>query len=90
MMPSALHQELNRRIRNPLGRLKDEADLRWVLKRRLTKKEYKILDAVAAGTPTPDALRERLGLDAQRYAAMCETITRKLNQDRIKRELFES
>jgi len=79
---------LDQSIHRPLGSYRDESELHWVLKRRLTKKEYKILLAQATGTPDTETVKARLSLDDHRYNALWQSILTKLNKDAIKQELF--
>jgi hypothetical protein len=88
-MPSPLQAELLRLIAKPLGTLRDEATVRLVLKRRLTKKEFKVFEAIALNTPPPETMRQRLRLNTERYRSIRESIVRKVNRDTLKRELFE-
>jgi hypothetical protein len=83
-----LTQELNRHITKPLGLYHDDVALTSILRRRLTKKEYKVLMACVLKTPTREELQNKLSLDDKRYDAIWNTITKKLNNDTIKRELF--
>ncbi len=73
-------------ITHPRVPLKDEVSLKEVLKRRLTKKEYKILDALAYGKNTREVC-SKLKLDDDRYNEIVSVLTRKLNQEKIKQEL---
>ncbi len=76
-------------ITKPLGSYHDEAILHETLKRRLTKKEYKILCQQADGLPPLEDLMTKLSLDSERYEHIVASLHKKLNYDRIKRELFE-
>ena len=82
-----LSQYIAAKIDKPLGKLRAEADLEWVLRRRLTKKEFKVLAGDLRGTPE-EAIKSKLKLDDERLARIREIICHKLNQDRIKRELY--
>ncbi len=75
-----LHHEAEKNFR-------DEEELRLILKRRLTKKEYKILFF------TMDSLDEeeicsKLHLTRQRYAELQKRIRIKLNKNPLHAELF--
>ena len=72
-----------------LGSYRDEAILHETLKRRLTKKEYKVLCQQAEGLPPLEELMTKLSLDSERYEGIVTSLRKKLNSDRIKRELFE-
>jgi FixJ family two-component response regulator len=82
-----LSQYIAAKIDKPLDKLRAEADLEWVLRRRLTKKEFKVLSGDLRGTPE-EAIKSKLKLDDERLAQIRESIRHKLNQDRIKRELY--
>jgi len=76
------------RITKPLGTLCAEEELVWVLRRRLTKKEYKVFKADVTGEPDTVTLRAALRIDEERHAELTRSVTRKLNSDPLKRELF--
>ena len=88
-IPSMMRQTLDQIIDKPLGSYRPEPELRLALKRRLTKKEYKVLMARIDGTPSKEELLLKLRLDENRYEQIRQTIGKKLNLDSIKRELFE-
>lgn len=81
-------QTLEQYIIKPLGAYCDETTLRGTLKRRLTKKEYKLLMQQVLGTPPLETLMEKLALDEAQYTERIESLKKKLNSDRVKRELF--
>ncbi len=83
-----LKSALLARITEPLGTLCTEEELVWVLRRRLTKKEYKVFKAEISGEPDAGTLRATLRIDAKRHEELTRSVTRKLNSDRLKRELF--
>lgn len=87
-MPSELTRGLDRLIEKPLGNYCPEAELRMILKRRLTKKEYKIFQAEIEGSPSKEELLVKLRLDPDRYGELRENIRKKLNLDSVKKELF--
>ncbi|WP_292661077.1 hypothetical protein [Nitratifractor sp.] len=88
MPQSPIAETLAPKIRKPLGRFRPETDLKPALKRRLTKKEYKILFAEIDGTPDRETLMRSLRLDENRYRKLYESLEKKLNLDKVKRELF--
>ncbi len=67
--------------------LKDEDELIFILKRRLTKKEFKVLKAEALDEDIKD-LKERLNLDDTRFMSIKESIKKKLNSSKIKDEIY--
>ena len=73
-------------ITHPRVPFKDEVSLKEVLKKRLTKKEYKILDALAYSKNTEEVCI-KLKLDVDRYNEIVSALTKKLNQEKIKQEL---
>ena len=79
--PSAMSRTLERIIEKPLGSYRPEAELRLALKRRLTKKEYKVLMARVEGTPSKEELMAKLRLERNRYEEIWHTIGKKLNLD---------
>ena len=84
----ALAQSLEQYIKKPLGPYRDEESLNIVLKKRFTKKEYKLFFARLKGEEGAQLL-EHLKLDEKRYAELWKNIEKKLNLDTIKHELFD-
>ncbi len=83
-----LIRAIENHISKPLGRLKCPEALDEILRRRLTKKEYKLFIAESEGKPL-EPLMEKLRLDRERAEALRRSARQKLNLDRIKRELYE-
>jgi hypothetical protein len=83
-----LTQLLDQHIQKPLGDYLEEDALVLVLKRRLTKKEHKLLLARAHSTPTRTEIQAKLSLDDERYEALWQNVIKKINRDSIKQELF--
>ncbi len=75
-------------IRKLVGRLKEESELVLVLKARLTKREYKLLQGIAGGL-SEEALLEKLKLDKERYSVLHDKLVKKLNQEKLKQELTD-
>ena len=73
-------------VTHPRLPLKEEASLKEVLKRRLTKKEYKILDVLACSKNTEEVCT-KLKLDTDRYNEIVTVLIKKLNQEKLKQEL---
>ena len=67
--------------------LKDENELREVLKVRLTKKEFKLLQGWAEDTPKSE-LFEKLHLDEDKYNDLSAKLIKKLNQEKLKQEMM--
>jgi len=68
--------------------LKEEAELKKILKLRLTKKEYKIFLAINDNA-SDDFMKEKLLLDDKRLAEVKESLLKKLNYEKLKNELYE-
>lgn len=83
---SPLRDEVESHIRKLVNPLKYEDELRATLKVKLTKKEFKVLNAWANNEDL-DALKEKLGLDEERYGELSMKLIKKLNQEKIKQEI---
>jgi len=83
-----LHKRLNELIEKPLGKLRNPGELEMVLRRRLTKKEFKLFVAELEELPI-EGVMEKLKLDETRRRELSANTRQKVNQDRIKRELYE-
>ena len=68
--------------------LKEEAHLHEVLKRRLTKKEFKILVALCQKEDI-EVLCQKLSLDKKRYKEIKMRLLRKINFHDLKEELLD-
>lgn len=68
--------------------LKDEEELIEVLKRRLTKKEMKVLRA-KENNLTDVEIAEFINCDKDRVGKLYKGLIKKLNQEKIKQELME-
>jgi len=73
-------------VEKPLGPWRSREAIDLVLRRRLTKKEYRLFVAELEGEPLAP-LMEKLRLDEERAKTMRESIRKKLNRDTVKREL---
>ena len=67
--------------------LKDEEDLVEVLKRRLTKKEMKVLRA-KENNIDDNEIAQSINCDEDRVAKLYKGLIKKLNQEKIKQELM--
>ncbi len=85
---ATLTQEVTKHINKLVYPLKEEAQLKEALKVKLTKKEFKLLNAWA-NKDDIEALREKLNLDAQRYEELSSKLIKKLNQERIKQAMYQ-
>ncbi|MDD2639985.1 MAG: sigma 54-interacting transcriptional regulator [Sulfurimonadaceae bacterium] len=73
-------------IEKLVGTLKKEEELKEVLKKKFTKKEFKVFVAVESGIPKEEIAHEIHG-DLQRVDELYKTACKKLNQEKIKKEL---
>jgi len=78
-----LTDEVERHIRKLIHPLRDEDELREVLKVKLTKKEFKVLNTWATNGDL-EALKEKLGMDEERYGELSVKLIKKLNQEKLK------
>jgi DNA-directed RNA polymerase sigma subunit (sigma70/sigma32) len=76
--------ELN--IDKLVGTLKDEDELEEVLKKKFTKKEFKVFVAFSEGK-TIDEVKTIVNDDEERINEIYKTACKKLNQEKIKKEL---
>lgn len=83
-----LQKEIEKHIRKLVGTLKEEESLVLILKARLTKKEYKLLQGWAEDASI-EAISEKLKLDEESYAALSQKLIKKLNQEKLKQELVD-
>lgn len=69
-----------------VGMLRDEEELKEILKRKFTKKEYKVFVAFEEGK----SLEEVMALvkeDQERVEELYKTACKKVNQEKFKKEL---
>ena len=79
-------QSLMFNIEKLVGTLKSEEQLKEVLKRKFTKKEFKVFVAIESNEEKATIARE-LKMDSQRVEELYKSACKKLNQERIKQEL---
>ena len=84
---TTLREEIEKHIRKLIQPLKEEEDLKEVLKTRLTKKEFKVLKGKVENTPQEEMMA-KLNLDEKQYAELFAKIVKKLNQEKLKQELM--
>lgn len=77
---------LTKHIRKLSGTLKEEKELIPILKRRLTKKEFRLLNAMAEKKEDSD-ITVALRLDRDSLQSRRETLIKKINQEKMKQEL---
>jgi len=81
-----LSTEVENHVRKLIRPLKEEAELKAVLKVKLTKKEFKVLNCWANGEDIK-LLLEKLGMDEERYGELSVKLIKKLNQEKLKQEM---
>ncbi|CAA6806888.1 MAG: Unknown protein [uncultured Sulfurovum sp.] len=81
-----LRDEVENHVRKLVRPLKDENELKAVLKTKLTKKEFKILNAWANNDDI-ETLKEKIGMDEERYGDLSVKLVKKLNQEKLKQEM---
>ncbi len=81
-----LRNEVESHVRKLVRPLKDEDELKAVLKIKLTKKEFKVLKTWA-NNENLDVLKEKLGIDEERYGDLSVKLIKKLNQEKLKQEM---
>ncbi len=86
-LKSPLRDEVKRHIKKIIKPLKGEEELKVILKSKLTKKEFKILNCWAKDEEI-EPLLEKLSLDKKRYEELSSKIIIKLNQEKIKQEMM--
>jgi len=82
-----LIDEVEKHIRKLINPLKDEDELKAILKVKLTKKEFKVLNAWANKDDMAPLL-EKLGIDEKRYKELSVKLIKKLNQEKLKQEMM--
>ena len=80
-------QELDKDIKKLVGTLKDEEQIIEVLKRKLTKKEFKFYKLKIANADE-ETMKKELQCDTERFEAIKKQTILKLNQEKIKKELI--
>jgi len=78
---------LNGYIKKLIKPLRSEEELVEVLKKRLTKKEYKLLIDISQEVEASKTM-ERLSIDTKRYDDLTLKLIKKLNQEKLKQELM--
>lgn len=73
-------------IEKLVGTLKSEEQLKEVLKRKLTKKEYKVFVAREEGQSIEE-IKTLINNDEERIEEVFKTACKKLNQELFKKEL---
>lgn len=81
-----LRDSLMFHIEKLVGTLKEEEELKEVLKRKFTKKEFKVFVAIENKKSIEDTAK-LIGDEEERVEKLYKTACKKLNQERIKQEL---
>ncbi len=81
-----LKDEVESHIRKLISPLKDEKELKSILKVKLTKKEFKVLNSWANHDDL-ETLKDKLGIDEERYTELSLKLIKKLNQEKLKQEI---
>ncbi len=82
-----VNEEIERHIKKLILPLQDDDTLLPILKRRLTKKEYKLLHMMAANIEI-SVQQEKLGLEQESYEKFKGKLVKKLNQEKLKQEMM--
>ena len=82
-----LVDEVEKHVRKLISPLKNEDELKKILKVKLTKKEFKVLSAWA-NEDNMKPLLENLSLDEDRYGELSLKLIKKLNQEKLKQEMM--
>ena len=79
-------QALTKHIEKLVGTLKTEEELKEVLKRKLTKKELKVFIALEEGKTVEETM-SLIKDDEERVNEIYKTACKKVNQEKVKKEL---
>ena len=82
-----LMDELEKRIRILVNPLKEEEELYKILKVRLTKKEFKILNTWA-NDESVEKLLIKMDVSEEQYGKLSLKLIKKLNQEKLKQEIY--
>lgn len=84
---SALQIEIEKHIKKLVYPLQAEEQLRESLKKKLTKKEFKLLKAWSENTSTKE-IQTILHVDTKRYDELSTKLIKKLNQEKTKQAIY--
>jgi len=82
-----LQAELKKHIKKLSFSLKSGKELELALKAKLTKKELKMLKALAQNST--QNLKKQLNLNENDFKALFDKMVKKINQEKVKQELYE-
>ena len=83
---STLKHEIEKHIKKLVTPLKDDDELKAVLKLKLTKKELKLLTSWSEDIDSIE-IQKNLSLDKERYGELSAKLIKKLNQEKIKQAI---
>lgn len=83
-----LNKSVEKHIDKLVGTLKSNDDLKEVLKRKLTKKEFKVFLAKEEQKETKE-IATLINDDEERVEELYKSVCKKLNQEKIKQELVD-
>ena len=81
-------EQLTQDIKKLVGILKDEEELREILKKRLTKKEFKYYK-LRLENSNDEQIKTELTCDDERLEAIKKQTLLKINQEKLKHELCD-
>lgn len=84
---SKLHNEIEKHIKKLIKPLKDEEILIPILRKRLTKKEYKLLTMMSQRESEKE-VEKKLNLGQEALIVLQAKLIKKLNQEKLKQELM--
>lgn len=84
---SRLHNEIEKHIKKLIKPLKDEESLIPILRKRLTKKEYKLL-TMLSNEWSIEEIYAKLSLDSESLPLLKNKLIKKLNQEKLKQEIM--
>lgn len=83
-----LNTSVEKHIDKLVGTLKNEEELKEVLKRKLTKKEFKVFIAHEEKKEKKE-IATLINDDEERVDELYKSVCKKLNQEKIKKELVD-
>ena len=87
-MKNTFYDELLGDINKLVGDLKDENELIKILKKRLTKKEFRYYKLKVENATTKDMLKE-LGVDNERFEEIEVQTIHNINKEKIKQKIVK-
>lgn len=81
-----LKTEIEKRVTILVRPLKSEEQIIEILRKRLTKKEYKLLQLSSNKNELENSYIE-LNMDEEKYKKTDAVVTKKLNQEKLKQEI---